>query len=171
MAAAFLFLGKSMQLPSDLLTALNDELTRERFSAALYLAAAGQFENMNLSGFADWARNASSEETSHAKAFFDYITDRNAPPVLAAVAAIPTLPADAGALFSAALKQEQIVSEALRQIYAKAMNVGDYFTADFLHPFLKEQVKSERELTEIVSKVSAHPNELLLIEQALGETK
>lgn len=160
-----------MQLPSDLLAALNDELTRERFSAALYLAAAGQFENMNLSGFAKWARKASKEETGHARAFFDYITDRNAPPVLAAVAAVPALPADAGALFSAALKQEQIVSEALRKINALALNDGDYFTVEFLQWFLKEQVKSERELTEIVSKVNAHPNELLHMEHRLGKGK
>jgi ferritin len=160
-----------MQLPSEILAALNDELTRERFSAALYLAAAGQFENMNLSGFADWARKASAEETGHAQAFFDYITDRNAPPVLGMVAAVPTLPVDVGALFSAALKQEQIVSEALRQIYAKAMNTGDYFTGEFLLPFLKEQVKSERKLTEIVSKVNSYPNEMLVIEQWLAEAK
>lgn len=160
-----------MQLLSEILTALNDELTRERFSAALYLAAAGQFENMNLSGFADWARRASAEETGHAQAFFDYITDRNAAPMLATVQGVPALPADVGALFGAALKQEQIVSEALRQLYARAMNGGDYFTAEFLHPFLKEQVKSERELTEIVAKVNSYPNEMLVIEQWLAEDK
>jgi len=158
-----------MQLPAEMLTELNAELTRERFSNALYLAIAGQFENMNLSGFADWARKAASEEAGHAAAFFDYITYRNAPPVLAVVQAAPALPADVGQLFGAALKQEQIISEALRQLYAKAMNTGDYFTAEFLHSFLKEQVQSERELTEIVYKVNAYPNEMLLIEQGMSK--
>jgi ferritin len=163
-----------MQLQPDVLTALNDELTRERFSQALYLALAAEFETLNFSGFAKWARKAAEEEGEHAGRFFDYITDRNAPPVLAALPATPTLPTDIPALFGAALKQEEVVSEALRKLYVLSVSKGDAFTANFLQQpfdFLAEQVGAERELTEIVSKlelVTQDPAGILFMDDKLG---
>lgn len=160
-----------MRLPDELTAALNDELTRERFSEAVYRAVAAQFETLNLSGFADWARRAADEEAGHGKGFFDYLADRNTQPKITTVPAAPALPADPAGLFAAALKQETVVSEALRALYALALNTGDYFTCEFLAPYLKEQVQAERELTEIVWKVQNYPSELLLLEAQLKEAK
>jgi len=162
-----------MKLPAELLTALNDELTRERYANALYLAAAGQFEALNLTGMADWARRAAADEVKHGNGFFDYITDRNEKPILAAVEAAPSLNGDPLSIFQAALKQEMIVSEAIRSIYALAVKTGDFFTCEFLHWYLKEQVESERDLTTTIGKVQmAQGNgQILFLDHEMGEVE
>lgn len=160
-----------MKLPKALLDGLNDELTRERYAEALYLSAAGQFETLNLSGFAAWCRRAAAEENTHARAFFDYLTDRNETPVLDKVDAVQA-PDDITAIFQAALKQETVVSEAIRLLAQLSHETKDYFTVDFLNPFLKEQVKSERELIEIVGQLklaNGNPAAILLLNDKLGE--
>lgn len=161
-----------MQLSPQLLQALNSELTRERFSGAVYAAMAGKFEVLNLSGFAKWANRAAEEEAGHAKAFAKYISDRNQLPVYSQVPEVPALPDDLVELFSAALAQEEAVSEALRQIYFAALQEGDYFTLEFLNPYLKEQVESEDNLQEIVGKMKLAmgcPAGILHMDHEMGE--
>lgn len=163
-----------MRLPQDLLAALNAEVTLERYSAGVYLALAAQFERLSLTGFAKWARNASAEEIGHAGKFFDYIADRNEMPAVEAVDAPPALRGDPLALFQAALEQERAVSQLLMELYQTSADTGDTPTCDFLLPFLREQVKSERELTEIVARVQmaqGNAAALLFLDHELGESE
>ncbi|HON57183.1 MAG TPA: ferritin-like domain-containing protein, partial [bacterium] len=51
-------------------------MTREFYSAYLYLAMAGYFAQKNLNGFANWMRVQAQEELTHAMKFFDFILER-----------------------------------------------------------------------------------------------
>ena len=161
-----------MRLPADLLTTLNDEYTLERYSNGVYMALAAQFEKLSLTGFAEWARRAADDEATHARKFFDYLTDRNETPVVDQLDPAPTLRPDPLALFQAALEQERTVSDALRAIYAQAEELSDPPTCEFLLWFLKEQVESERDLTTITGKLSAAAGDygaVLFLDHELGE--
>lgn len=161
-----------MRLPADLLSALNDQTTLERYSSAVYLALAAQFERLSLTGFAAWARRASAEETGHAGKFFDYLADRNETPLVDALDAPPAGRGDPLALVQAALEQERVVSEALRQLYGQAEALQDPPTCGFLLPFLAEQVQSERELTELAARLqlaAGNGAALLLLDHEIGE--
>lgn len=55
--------------------ALNEQIKYEWFSAYLYMAIAGYFENDDLPGFANWMRVQAKEELAHGQIMFDFICE------------------------------------------------------------------------------------------------
>ena len=116
-----------MKLEAKLAAGLNQQLTLERYSSAIYLAMSGEFEAKNLVGIAKWFRKKASEEDVHAGKFFDYIADRGAAPFVDALQ-IPAIPADTDALvefFWASLKHEQLVSARIFALIQEAQGVKE----------------------------------------------
>ena len=152
---------------------LQAQYNRERANEAFYLAMAAAFEQMNLTGFAGWARRAADEEHGHAQKFFDYIADLNAMPRVDALP-VPALPAvgDVLSLFVAARTAEIANSDALVTLAQQALLATDLTTHAFVQPFLLEQVQSVRELDELTTKLALATGNgaaLLLLEHELGE--
>lgn len=140
------------------LDTLQQQITRERYNEAVYLALANRFDVTNLEGFAKWARDAAHEEAGHAQKFTDYIIDRNASPVTAPVNGYTVPLCDmltAGALlFQAALDLEIANTEAIKTLYALADEAGDPQTCVWLIWALEEQTSAERELTTLLAKAT-----------------
>ena len=61
-----------------LLDALNEQMKNEFFSAYLYMAMAGYFEDEDLPGIASWMRVQALEEMTHGEKFFNFIADAGA---------------------------------------------------------------------------------------------
>ncbi len=167
-----------MNLPPDLLNALNAQITAERYSAALYRSMAIAFDMANYPGFARWHYLQAAEENSHAEKFIKYLIDRNVTPIITELQRPPLFESTdilalAQSVFGAALAHEQKVTELITSLYALAVDAGDPATSIFLQWFVMEQVEEERALIEIVTRLAAAdcPAAVLLLEHELGERK
>ncbi len=166
-----------MPLEPVLRDSLNKQITNERYNAAFYRAAAARLDLLNLPGFARWMKRSAKEETKHASWFADYLIDRNEAAIYAALDAV-TLPNGstinnvASALFALALQAEQRTTQQINSLYLMADEVNDPQTCVFLHWFIEEQTKSEREVTEILAQVKlaeSDPAGILTLDHRLGK--
>ena len=150
-----------MQMPTELQQALSDHITSEKFAESSYEAFGIAFDALNWLGFSKWARGQASDELKHSRKFIDYLNDRNAP---GAIGAIPAPVTPAGTLleaFGQMLSLEQMVTKQIEELYAQAETVGDADTCRFLLWFLKEQTKSERDLTVLIGRIGRADNSTL----------
>jgi ferritin len=152
------------------LAALNAQYARELGNHLMYLQLAAPLDAGNVFlGCAAFLKRSAAEELGHAQLFYDHINDRNAraEPIIASEPAILSLD-DLGGIFEEALRTEVANSDALLALY----DLADTPTKIFLQPIIAEQVKSERELTEIVCQLDAAAEDmaaLLEIDERLGK--
>jgi len=131
----------------------NAQITREFYSAYLYLAMAGYFAQKNLNGFANWMRVQAQEELTHAMKFFDFILERGGKAVLDAIDKPPAdwkSPFDA---FDAAYKHELFVTENINKLVSIAIEEKDFASHNFLQWFVGEQVEEESSVDYIRQKL------------------
>lgn len=161
-----------MELSQELLTALNFRYNRERYASAVYMALGANLDANQWPGMALFMAKSSGEEMVHAAKFLQYIIDRNAAPKVDALPSpdAPDPTAEPPEVFAAALDLERQVSQEIINLYYEAHQARDFATVSFLEYFLDEQVKSERELTQIVADLDRAdcPAALLMIDRELG---
>ena len=133
--------------------AINEQITKEIYSANLYLGMSSYFAQENLNGFAQWMRYQADEEMIHAMKFFDYILARGGKPGIGAIAA-PIFEYDSPlAAFEAALKHEQYVTGEINKLMALAIQENDYAATSFLQWYVDEQVEEEDNTNNIVEDI------------------
>lgn len=140
-------------LKPQILDLLNKQLNQEFYSAYLYLSMSSYFDSLNLEGFAAWSRAKAQEEMVHAMKIYNYITDRNARVVLAAVDAPRQewdSPADA---VEDSYNHERQVTESIHNIMHMARDTKDYSTEVFIHWFVNEQIEEEISADKVLQKV------------------
>lgn len=140
-----------------LITGLQSQFNTERFNAEVYYSLAVQLDARNLTGFKSFMLKSSADERVHALKFSDYLADREVTPVLQVInAPTPTIGTDvmrAGALaFEAALALERTTTARIDALYNLAETEDDPGTCEYLLWFIKEQIDSERQLEEILTK-------------------
>lgn len=133
--------------------ALNAQLNAEVYSGYLYLSMAAYFEDIDLSGFANWMRVQAEEELEHGMKFYDYIIKRGASVTLEAIEKPQTewkSPIDA---FEHVLSHEKTVTSLINDLVDLAIEEKDHATNNFLQWFVEEQVEEEENAMEILAKV------------------
>jgi len=151
--------------------ALNDQVQKELHSAYIYLSMAAYFEAENLAGAASWMRQQASEEQAHAMKIFDFIIDRGGRVALQAIDAPPADFASPLAVFQASYAHEQKVTKSIHDLYALAVQEGDYPTQVMLQWFIDEQVEEEKNASAIMAQlqmVGDSPAALLMIDRQLA---
>lgn len=134
-----------------LMNALQDQLTMERQNAAIYDALAAALDVIFWDGSSKFMKKSANEEREHADKFCGYIVDRNGIPAFSALEGCNVPSSDDLPLyFEAALQRERMTTEALKTLCYVADEAEDPQTKVFLIPFLEEQTKSERELSDCV---------------------
>ena len=135
----------------NLLQAMNDQLTFERQNAAIYDALAAQLDVVNWQGSAAWMKKAANEEREHADKFAAHIVDRFGVPVYSALDGCNAPTGDnLIPYFDAAFMREMATTEAIKTLYFMAEEGEDPQMCVFLHPFIEEQTKSEREISDLL---------------------
>ncbi len=157
-------------------TALNNQLTFERYSEAVYQSLAAQLDALNLTGMRDYLLKRAGEEHSHAEKFREFIADRDSLPV---IDALPKPEVELGsdliqagkAAFTLALEHERKVTARISALFDLARKMRDPQTEVWLHWFLIEQVEEERSLEEILTRFALADSGtgILLIDRMLGE--
>lgn len=122
---------------------LNEQITKEFYSAYLYLDFSVYYADQGLDGFANWFKVQAQEERDHALLFLQFIQNNNGKVVLEAIGKPDKTYEKFSDPLKFALEHEQYVTSLINAIYDEAYNVKDFRTMQFLDWFVKEQGEEE----------------------------
>lgn len=130
-------LDKKMQ------AALSDQVTKEFYSAYLYMSMASYLEEQVLPGLANWMRVQAREESCHALIFFNYICEQGCVVDLGTIKAPPKDFKSVTDVFQQTLDHERVVTASIHKIADLAISIKDHATKQALEWFVAEQVEEE----------------------------
>jgi len=172
----FVFLLKiekhKAMIKKEVLDAINEQINAEAYSAYMYLSMAAYFEDMGLSGFANWMKVQYQEESAHALKFFNYLTERNGKVVLKAIGQVPV---DFGGIvdvFEKTLVHENHVTDLINNLMNIAMAANDHASQSFLKWFVDEQVEEESNVQKILDTlklINGQGNGIFMMDRELGQ--
>ena len=159
-------------IKKEVLDAINEQINAEAYSAYMYLSMAAYFEDMGLSGFANWMKVQYQEESAHALKFFNYLTERNGKVVLKAIGQVPV---DFGGIvdvFEKTLVHENHVTDLINNLMNVAMAANDHASQSFLKWFVDEQVEEESNVQKILDTlklIDGQGNGIFMMDRELGQ--
>ncbi len=131
---------------------LNEQITKELYSAYLYMDMANYYSDQSLNGFENWFFVQMQEERDHALLFRQYLLNNGEVVKLAAVDAPDKSYENFRDPLVLAYEHEQFVTASINNIYEAAYNVKDFRTMQFLDWFIKEQGEEEKNADDNVKK-------------------
>ena len=138
---------------------LNEQITKEFYSAYIYLDFSIYYEAQGLDGFANWYMIQAQEERDHAMLFLKYLQN-NGEKVDIGVIDKPDKKLDSiMAPLKAGLEHEQYVTSLINDIYGAAYDVKDFRTMQFLDWFVKEQLEEEKNAEDMIKKMELFGND------------
>lgn len=150
---------------------LNEQITKEFFSAYLYLHFANYYEEQGLKGFANWFTVQAQEERDHALLFIKYMQNNDIKVTFESIGKPETpLNVHMDAL-KESLTHEQYVTASIHTIYEAAYEAKDFRTMQFLDWFVKEQAEEEMNSTDNIKKMELFGTDskgLYMLDQELG---
>lgn len=161
-----------MELTGAYAEAINDQVTLEIEASIVYRQLAIEMDMIDLPGIAGWFRAQAEEEIVHANKFIDHMADRDAHARIGQIPAQTVKAATALDAFHASLKHEQKVSEAIRNLYRQAQEVGDIDSIPLLNWFVDEQLEEEATVKEIIAQLELVGNDgpgLLRLDREMAE--
>ena len=153
---------------------LNEQISKEFYSAYMYLGMSCYFIHEGLEGFQHWLKIQAKEECKHAMMITEYLIARDGK---VSFAALEMPPKDRDCPLCAmeyALNHEKSVTQSINDIYDLADAENDKATMNFIDWFIDEQVEEEASFKKIITKLQkAGDNQSgwLLIDQELAERK
>ncbi len=133
--------------------AINAQINEELFSSYLYLSMSAFFEDMSLTGFANWMRIQAQEEQFHAMKFFDYLSERGGRVELLAIEKPEKNWPDIVTVFEETYKHEQHITAKINELVSIAADEKDYASGNFLQWYVGEQVEEEAAASEILEQI------------------
>lgn len=131
---------------------LNKQINKELFSAYLYLDIANYYIDEGLDGFGNWYTIQAKEEQDHANLIMQYLQNNGEKVILEAVAKPEVVYNNFKTGIEESLKHERYITDSINQIYAKAVEIKDFKTVEFLNWFIKEQVEEEKNAEDQLKK-------------------
>lgn len=158
-------------IKKEVLEAINNQINAESYSAYLYLSMAAYFEDMGLSGFANWMKIQYQEEAAHALKFFNYLTERNGRVTLKAIDQVPVEFGGIVEVFEKTLAHENHVTELIDNLMDVAVAANDHATQSFLKWFVDEQVEEEANVEKILATlklINGQGNGIFMIDREMS---
>lgn len=152
--------------------AINTQITREFFSAFLYLAMANDAQNKGFKGAASWFTVQFQEEQAHALKFAHYLQEQGAKVELGAIEKPKGEWKDLLEMFQEALAHEKKVTAWISEIMTLAVEEKDYATQNMLTWFINEQVEEEASATDAIWMLemsSGSKGALFMADKTLGK--
>lgn len=150
---------------------LNEQITKEFYSAYLYLHFANYYEEQALKGFANWFTVQAQEERDHALLFIKYMQNNDIPVTFEAIAKPDTVMKQHMDALKASLEHEQFVTASIHAIYEAAYEAKDFRTMQFLDWFVKEQAEEEMNSSDNIKKMELFGSDskgLYMLDQEMG---
>ena len=159
-------------LSEKIVDALNGQLTKEMYSAYLYMSMSAYSTYIGLKGFANWFMVQYQEEMTHTMKIYDYINSHGAQVKLAAIKQPPTDFASPLDMFEKTLEHEKFITKSINELVDLSIDEKDHATNIFLQWFVTEQIEEEGNDNEIISElklVGDGGNGLLMIDRELAQ--
>jgi ferritin len=131
---------------------LNEQITKEFYSAYLYMDMANYYADQSLNGFENWFFIQMQEERDHALLFREYLLNNGETVKLAEIAAPDKTYTSFRDPLVLAFEHEQFVTASINNIYEAAYRNKDFRTMQFLDWFIKEQGEEEKNADDNVKK-------------------
>ena len=150
---------------------LNQQVTKELYSAYLYLDMANYYKDVSLDGFYNWYKIQAMEERDHAMLFMEYLQQQGERVVLEAIDKPDKEFKEFIDPLKAGAEHERYVTSLIHDIYAAAYEVRDFRTMQFLDWFVKEQGEEETNADNLVKKFELFgddPKSLYMLDNELG---
>ena len=150
---------------------LNEQITKEFYSAYLYLDFSNFFNDKELNGFSNWYRIQAQEERDHAMLFLQYLQNNGEKVDLGAIDKPDVALTDDLTVLKAGLKHERYVTSLIHDIYEAAYNVRDFRTMQFLDWFVKEQGEEEKNADSLIKKYELYgsdPKSLYMLDTEMA---
>jgi len=136
---------------SDKLTqALNVQITREFFSAYMYLAMANDAMDKGFKGASSWLSLQFGEEQFHALKLSKYLLDQGAKVVLDEIEKPQSEWPDPVSMFKDVLAHERKVTAWINELMTIAVQENDYAAQGMLKWFIDEQVEEESNAADVI---------------------
>jgi len=132
---------------------LSDQVNAEYYSAYMYLAMSAAMGKMGLKGAANWLFVQAQEEMAHGTHMYQYILERGAAPIFAAIEKPPTDFDSLEKVFAAVYAHEQKVTKRINAIATLAMQESDHACYQFIMWYVNEQVEEEANASGILDKL------------------
>lgn len=152
--------------------AFNEQINKEFFSEYYYMAMSAYCESIDLPGFASWLMAQAQEERIHAERFYQFLLDRDARPVFAAIDAPPADYDSILDVFEKVLEHEQFVTESITKLYKLAVEEADYPSQIELQWYITEQVEEEKNAKDIIQQlrwVGDKSTALFMLDQKMAD--
>ena len=147
---------------------LNQQITKEFYSAYLYLAIANYYDEQDLDGYANYYMVQAQEERDHALLFLKYMQINNLKVTLDAIAKPDKTFTSLLDPLEIAAEHERYVTALINDIYHEAHQAKDYRTMKFLDWFVNEQMEEEENADSMVNRYKLFgqdPKGLYLLDQ------
>jgi len=161
-----------MMISQKMLEALNNQVTKEFYSAWYYLSMAVWAAKENFDGTYNFMTKQAKEEEEHAMKFIKYILDSGGEVKLGAIEEPPKEFESLKDIFAKALEHEKYVTSLIKKLVELSYEEKDYTTLNFLQWFLEEQVEEESTMSNILAKlemIGESKNGLFMIDSHLGQ--
>jgi ferritin len=150
-------------------TALNGQMTKEFYSAYLYLSMSAACTSMGLKGGANWFSVQNLEEMVHFNKFYTFVLDRGGKVTLDKVEKPPSEFPSLANMYEQALKHEQFITASINDLVDLARKENDHATEVFLQWFVTEQVEEEANASDVLARLNLAGKEgLFLVDKDLG---
>lgn len=133
---------------------LNQQVVKEAYASALYLAMASWAESKGLEGISGWFYAQSEEERVHKLKFLRYINERGGHGIVPLVDQPPVEFKNIKAVFEASLEHEQMVTRAINDIVGLSLEEKDFTTHHWIQWFVEEQLEEESSVQRIIDKLN-----------------
>lgn len=150
---------------------LNQQITKEFYSAYLYLDFSNFYYNQGLDGFGNWYKIQAQEERDHAMLIIQYMQNNGEAVVLETIDKPGVALISAKDVLAEGLKHEQYVTSLIHNIYDAAYSVKDFRTMQFLDWFVKEQGEEENNADSLIKKFELFgddPKSLYMLDNELS---
>ncbi|MBQ2785190.1 MAG: ferritin [Oscillospiraceae bacterium] len=147
---------------------LNEQITKELYSAYLYLDISNYYDSMDLDGYANYYMIQAQEEQDHALLFMKYMQNNGLKVTLEAIDKPDKAFDSVLAPLEIAAEHERYVTALINNIYHEAHNAKDYRTMKFLDWFVDEQMEEEDNADTMISRYKLFgqdPKGLYLLDQ------
>jgi len=139
-------------LSQKMIQRLNEQVNLEMYSSNIYLAMSAWCANRGLHGSANFLKDHSKEELSHAYKLFDYINETGATATIEQINKPHNEFKDLKDVFEKTYNHELLVSKSILDLVDTALSEKDYSTFNFLQWYVSEQHEEEKLFKEILDK-------------------
>ena len=157
-------------LSEKLISAINNQIQFEYYSAFTYKAMQAHFESEDLSGMANWMNIQFQEEMAHAEKMFHFICETGGKVDLMAIEAPRNEYTSVLEIFEETLKHEQEVTSRINDLMDLAQEEKNHMAQIFLQWFITEQIEEEAGVGHIIAKLKRIKGDgrgLMMIDQEL----